>query len=125
LIDAASIFLIVVLVALAVVHVIAEVLYKKGGMVSFSDSEKGLERKAWTHFLLSPIVILSLILTMGVKVIYGIALATNPLYLAGGIYLAAIAILSILAGRFFFHETLRRSQMAGFVLVAIGLVMLV
>jgi hypothetical protein len=77
-----------------------------------------------TSLLLSPIVILSLILTMGAKVIYDIALALNPLCLAGGIYLATIAGLSILASRFFFEEKPKRTQMDGFVYAAIGLVLL-
>ena len=83
-IDLVLVTLIVGLVAIAVLHVFGEVLFKKGGMVSFSESEKGLDRKAWSHFLLSPIVIVSLFITLITKVLYGVALASTPLYLAGG-----------------------------------------
>ena len=94
-------------------------------MVSFADSEKGLDRKSWKHFLLSPIVILSLFITLATKGLYGITLASNPLYLAGGIYLAAIAVFSVFGGRIIFDERVGRTQIVGFLLVAIGIVLLV
>jgi len=123
--DSTTITLILVLMGIAFVHVIGEILFKKGGMVSFADSERGLDKKSWRHFLLSPIVILSLFITVATKGLYGIALASNPLYLAGGIYLAAIAVFSVLAGRIVFREKLRMVQIAGFALVAIGIILLV
>jgi multidrug transporter EmrE-like cation transporter len=123
--DTETVTLIVILMGIAFVHVIGEILFKKGGMVSFADSERGLDKKSWRHFLLSPIVILSLFITVATKGLYGIALASNPLYLAGGIYLAAIAVFSVLAGRVVFHEKLRMVQIVGFALVAIGIILLV
>jgi len=123
--DSATMALILLLVGIAFIHVIGEILFKKGGMVSFAESEKGLDAKSWKHFIFSPIVIISLLITLVVKGLYGITLASNPLYLAGGIYLAAIAVFSILAGRIVFNEELRRIQITGFVLVAFGIILLV
>lgn len=123
--DAATLTLILLLMGLAFIHVIGEILFKKGGMVSFAESEKGLDKKSWKHFLFSPIVILSLFITLAVKGLYGITLASNPLYLAGGIYLAAIAVFSVLAGRIVFNEELRKIQLVGFALVALGIILLV
>jgi len=123
--DSATITLILILMGIAFVHVIGEILFKKGGMISFAESERGLDKKSWKHFLFSPIVIVSLFITITVKVLYGITLATNPLYLAGGIYLAAIAVFSVLAGRIVFNEKLRRTQILGFALVAVGIILLV
>lgn len=123
--DLATIALIALLLGISFFHVIGEILFKKGGMVSFADSEKGLDRKSWKHFLLSPIVILSLFITLATKGLYGITLASNPLYLAGGIYLAAIAVFSVFGGRIIFDERVGRTQIVGFLLVAIGIVLLV
>lgn len=124
-VDSASIVLLVVLVTIAFIHVVGEVLYKKGGMVSFSNSKNGLSLKAWARFLMSPLVIISLLITLATKVVYGVALASTPLYLAGGVYLAAIAVFSVLAGRIIFGEVLERSQLIGFAFIAIGLMLLV
>lgn len=116
---------VLIIVVLAIVHTFGEVLYKRGGMTSFPDSEQGLNPGSWTRFLTSPIVILSLMLTFGTKLLYGIVLASAPLYQAGGLYLASIAIFSIIAGRLFFGEVLSRVQVFGLVLVSVGLLLLV
>ncbi len=123
--DSATLTLILILMGIASVHVIGEILFKKGGMTSFAESERGLDTKSWKHFLFSPIVILSLFITLAVKGLYGIILASNPLYLAGGIYLASVAVFSVLAGRIVFNEDLKKIQLVGFALVTIGIILLV
>jgi multidrug transporter EmrE-like cation transporter len=123
--DSATIALILILMGLAFVHIVGEILFKKGGMVSFAGSERGLDKRSWKHFLFSPIVILSLFITLAVKVLYGITLASNPLYLAGGVYLATVAVFSVLAGRIVFDEELRKIQIIGFVLISLGIILLV
>lgn len=120
-----TIAFVLVIVVLAVVHTFGEVLYKKGGMSAFPDLDQDSKSGSWIRFLTSPLVILSFIITFGVKLLYGIVLASAPLYQAGGLYLASIAVFSIVAGRLFFGEVLSRVQVFGFVLVSLGILLLV
>lgn len=118
------VFLLAVL-SLAVLHTVGEVLYKRGGMSAFEDESSAKNLQSWSRFILSSIVILSLAITLVTKVLYGILLTSNPLNTTGGIYLAGVALISVLAGRTFFGERLAKGQILGFVLIAIGIIFLV
>ena len=114
-----------VVIALAFVHALAEIVYKKGGMKALSDAGRARTFSFWKRLITSPIVIISLLISGGVKLLYGIVLASNPLFITGGTYLAAVALFSVVGGRVFFSEEISRKQMFGFILIACGMILMV
>ncbi len=119
------VLLLIGVLLLAALHTLGEILYKKGGMIALSQTEDTREVSFWKGFATSPLVLLSLLMSAGVKVLYGILLVSNPLYLTGGMYLAAVALFSVLGGGFIFKERITVFQGVGFFLIAIGMILLV
>ena len=120
-----SVTLPLIILALASVHAFAEILYKKGGMKALSDAGRARKVGFWKKLVTAPIVIVSFIISGVVKLLYGIVLASNPLFITGGIYLAAVALFSVIGGRLFFSEEISHKQMIGFILIACGMVLMV
>ncbi|MFW9850523.1 MAG: hypothetical protein ACFFF4_15435 [Candidatus Thorarchaeota archaeon] len=112
-------------ITLAFVHALGEIIYKKGGMNALRDAGRARSLGFWRRIISSPYVIASLLISGAVKLIYGIVLVENPLFITGGIYLAAVALFSVLGGKVFFEERITRRQTLGFILVAIGMILLV
>ncbi|MFX1482193.1 MAG: hypothetical protein ACFFCP_03285 [Promethearchaeota archaeon] len=110
--------------SLALLHALGEMMYKKGGMMTLE--RVGRVRKAgfWIKLLTTPLVILSLLIAAAVKVLYGIILASNPLFVTGGIYLSAVALFSVLGGKFIFSEEISSKQAMGFVMIGFGILFL-
>jgi hypothetical protein len=110
---------------LALLHAFGEIIYKKGGMQALSVAGKARRIGFWTKLLTSRLVILSLLISAVTKLLYGIVLASNPLYITGGLYLASVALFSVIGGKLVFSEKITRRQILGFGLIAVGMVLLV
>lgn len=120
-----SSILFVVLMLLASLHTVGEIIYKKGGMQSLGVEKQSSNSEFLLRFITSPIVVLSLLISVLVKVLYGVLLASNPLHVAGGIYLAGVAIFSAIGGKIVFDEKISKRQVGGFVLISVGIIGLV
>ncbi|MHA1863740.1 MAG: hypothetical protein ACTSWA_08215 [Candidatus Thorarchaeota archaeon] len=114
-----------IILALASLHAFAEIIYKKGGMKALSDAGRARSLSFWRRLVTSPIVIVSLIISGVVKLLYGIVLASNPLFVTGGIYLAAVGLFSVIGGRLVFSERISQKQMIGFLFIATGMILMV
>jgi len=100
---------------LAILHTLGEVLYKNA-TTSFVRL-KGIPRSQFSFRTLNiPLVIkgVSIGISLGVKIIYGIFLGLNPLSVTAGLFLGSIAIFSIIFGKLFFHEQVSPYQILGY-----------
>jgi len=110
---------------LAIIHTLGEVLYKQ---VTTSFVRMRNSRSEASFQMLSvPLVIIgvSIGISFGVKIIYGILLGSNPLSVTSGLYLGSIAIFSIIFGKLFFHEQVSLYQVLGIGLITLGIILLV
>jgi len=112
-------------ILLAFFHSCAEIIFKKGSMKALSDAGRARTVRFWIRLVTSPIVIASLAISAGIKIIYGIVLTSNPLFVIGGTYLAAVALFSVIGGRMFFSEEISQKQLIGFVLIICGMILMV
>jgi len=67
----------------------------------------------------------SIALSLGVKIVYGIILGSNPLSVIAGLFFGLIAIFSVIFGKLFFDEEVSRFKAIGVFLIALGIVILV
>jgi hypothetical protein len=112
-------------ISLASLHAFGEIIYKKGGMQALSAAGKARGVGFWTKLLTSRLVIISLLISGVTKLLYGIVLASNPLFITGGFYLASVALFSTIGGKLVFSEKITRRQTLGFGLIAVGMILLV
>ena len=110
---------------LAKLHTLCEVLYKNA-TTSFVRLKRIPRSKFSFRTLNVPLVIIgvSIGISLGVKIIYGILLGLYPLSVTAGLFLGSIAIFSIVFGKLFFHEQVSPYQALGFVLIALGIIIL-
>lgn len=106
------------------IHVMGEVLYKIGGEKVFSSRFK--TDLGWPKFIFPvTIIVFSIGISLGIKVLYGILLGSNPLSTTASLFLGTIALFSVLFGAVFFQEKLSPVQFIGIILVVAGIILLV
>lgn len=112
------------ILVLAIIHTISEVLYKNATMQVrlYRNAGNKSALKALSIPLL--VIIISIGISLGVKIIYGILIGLNLLSVTAGLFLGFIAIFSILFGKIFFNEHVSSSQFLGIILIAIGITIL-
>ncbi len=112
---------------LAIAHTSGEVIYKSGSMALIKDKHllKNIASNLQQIFLPLLIIGFSIALSLGVKIIYGTVLGSNPLSITAGLFFGLIAIFSIIFGKLFFNEQITRFQIFGILLIALGILLLV
>ncbi|MFX1517143.1 MAG: hypothetical protein ACFFC6_12645 [Promethearchaeota archaeon] len=120
-----GVFLLFILL-LAMIHTLGEVIYKKGSMlyVQSNLSIKDISKLSIIGFPLF-IIIFSIGISLGIKVIYGIILASNPLSITAGLFLGSIAIFSVFFGKVFYNEQVSSLRVVGIGMIAFGIILLV
>lgn len=114
-------------IILALIHTIGEVLFKlfsKLFLNSFKKTEKK-KRLIWERIKYFTLIGVSISISFGVKICYGIILGKNSLSRISGLYLGSITIFSILLGRLIFKEDINKLQAIGMGLIISGLILLV
>lgn len=112
---------------LAFLHTIGEALYKSSAN-SFLKCFKELKNKKkinWNNIKYFILICISIGISLGVKVIYGVILVNNPLFIISGLFLACITIFSFILGKVIFKEQIEKLQAVGLGLIVIGLILLV
>ena len=110
---------------LAILHTLGEVLYKNA-TTSIVRMKRSPRSQFSFRILCIPLFIIgvSIGISLGVKIIYGILLGLNPLSVTAGLFLGSIAFFSIIFGKLFFHEQVSHYQVLGIVLIALGIIIL-
>lgn len=118
---------IIAILLLAIFHAFGEVMYKNGFMlfIKRKRSEKGNFNYFYPLIIPILVILFSIAISLGIKVIYGIILGSNELSITAGLFLGSISIFSVIFGKFFFQEQLLRSQVFGILLIALGIILLV
>ena len=120
-----GIFLLLILL-LAAIHTFGEVIYKKGSMMFVQRNISIKEISKFTKSRLPIFIVgISIGLSLGVKIIYGIILGSYPLSVTGGLFFGSIAIFSVISGKIFYQEHFSPLQLFGIVLIALGIIFLV
>ncbi|MHA2243711.1 MAG: hypothetical protein ACXADY_01950 [Candidatus Hodarchaeales archaeon] len=125
-IDLETGFFLLFILLLATIHTLSEVMYKSGS-TTFVHRIILFKEKSKLSIVLFPlsIIVISIGISLGVKVIYGIILGSNPLSITSGLFLGSIAIFSVFFGKIFFHEQVSPRQVGGVILIALGIIFLV
>lgn len=114
------------IIILAFLHTIGEVLYKLSSKLflnSFKKTEKK-KRLIWARIKYFTLIGVSISISFGVKIFYGIILGKNSLSLISGLFLGFITIFSVLLGRLIFKEDINKLQAIGMGLIISGFILL-
>lgn len=114
-------------IILALIHTFGEVLFKSSSKLFLNSLIKTGKKKRliWERFKYFTLIGVSISVSFGVKIFYGIILGKNSLSLISGLFLGSITIFSVLLGRLIFKEDINKLQAIGMGLIVISLILLV
>ncbi len=114
-------------IILGLLHSLGEVLYKISSNLflnSFKKTEKK-KRIISERIKYFTLIGISISISFGVKIFFGIILGKNSLAIISGLFLGFITIFSVLLGRLIFKEDIDKRQAIGMGLIISSLFLLV